>query len=279
MNNILSELHVEILECDTTECRSWWNQRDLVNPFARIYHVREGEGWICHHDCTFHLVPGRLFLIPSTAIATMSCPHRMLQQWLHFRAELAGGLDVFQVIVPTYELAFADCPPWAAPAIAHLWELLKGGNAFDLLEAESLLRSLIALFLRSGPGKNEDKISAVTRFKPAFELIERQLTAKLTLKLLARTVSLHPVYFSNEFTRRMGVTPLEYVRARRIERAKRLLLDPNCKLDEIAAQTGFADAFHLSRTFKKLTGVSPSVFRRNFNSLSAEVTPRWPREI
>jgi len=54
---------------------------------------------------------------------------------------------------------------------------------------------------------------------------------------------------------------MEYVRQRRIERVKHLLVGSRRKLPEIAAQTGFADGFHLSRTFKRLVGQTPSDYR------------------
>jgi len=46
----------------------------------------------------------------------------------------------------------------------------------------------------------------------------------------------------------------------RIEAAKAMLLRGSMTLDQISAKTGFADAFHLSRTFKKHEGCSPRAF-------------------
>ncbi len=49
----------------------------------------------------------------------------------------------------------------------------------------------------------------------------------------------------------------------RMELARNLLLR-GLKMDAIARQTGFCDAFHFSKTFRKRCGVPPSAFRRDF---------------
>jgi AraC family transcriptional regulator len=59
------------------------------------------------------------------------------------------------------------------------------------------------------------------------------------------------------------------LRAMRIEAAKVQLVRGDLKLDAIAIQTGFADAFHLSRTFKRMVGSSPRQFLRNLRSAGA----------
>jgi AraC family transcriptional regulator, arabinose operon regulatory protein len=261
MEQILSELRIGIQTRSLTECAAWWNHDDVSNPIARLYQVLEGEGFVEHHGRSFHLVPGQLFLIPASTRLNMHCHGRMLKRWTHFTAELPNGFDLFMAMEPAFELKLADCPAWTAGVLDRFWELNMVNGAIAMLESEAILRLLIALFLQAGPGGGEDTMSALTKFKPVLALIESRLAAKITLGELAKTVSLHPVYFSNEFARRMGVPPMEYVRQRRIERAKHLLVGSRRKLPEIAALTGFADGFHLSRTFKRLVGQTPSDYR------------------
>ena len=54
----------------------------------------------------------------------------------------------------------------------------------------------------------------------------------------------------------------DYVRRRRIERAKQQLRNSRSRLAEIAAANGFADQSHFSRLFRQYTGTTPSRFRR-----------------
>ena len=49
----------------------------------------------------------------------------------------------------------------------------------------------------------------------------------------------------------------------RIRRAQALLIDTNASLDDVAEATGFADAVHFGRTFRKLTGATPAAWRHD----------------
>ncbi len=269
MERALRSMSVAVLVRHAAECRTWWNYEGVVSPYARFYSLLDGEAEIEHHGRRFRLVPGRIYLIPASTRLNMHCKTRMLQRWVHFRAELPNGFDIFQIFTPAYELELSACPSWAPAMLDRLWEIPEEGGDLDMLEAESILRLFITLLLRNGPEAQDSdaKLASMIKFKAAFEHIEANLERKIALEDLARKVFLHPAYFSNEFRRRMGLPPMEYVRARRIERARNLLLDPDNKLSEIAARTGFTDAFHFSRTFKRIAGLSPSEFRRRAQSV------------
>lgn len=79
---------------------------------------------------------------------------------------------------------------------------------------------------------------------------------------LAETMDLSRTEFSRVFRRVEGVSPREYKRERRIERAKELLRS-NRSLSEIAFALGFADQSHFTRVFKQHTGTTPAEYRRS----------------
>ncbi len=80
---------------------------------------------------------------------------------------------------------------------------------------------------------------------------------------LAKQAGVSLFHFARLFKSTTGQTPHQALLARRIEHSKRLLRDSTCTLVEVALACGFADQAHFSRTFKHLTGVTPSVFRTN----------------
>jgi AraC family transcriptional regulator len=61
----------------------------------------------------------------------------------------------------------------------------------------------------------------------------------------------------------MGLPPMVYVAARRVERAKAMMTSTTERLTEIALACGFADQSHLNRSFRRMVGVSPGVWRRS----------------
>lgn len=73
---------------------------------------------------------------------------------------------------------------------------------------------------------------------------------------------LAPNYFGNLVRRDMHVSAQSYIHDKIIERAKFLLSDSSLSIDDVADQLGFTYSNHFSRLFSKMTGMSPSRFRK-----------------
>jgi AraC family transcriptional regulator len=92
--------------------------------------------------------------------------------------------------------------------------------------------------------------------------IERRLESRLTNADLAALVRLNEDHFARAFKVSVGRSPHAYIVARRVERAKSLLLGGELPLCQIALAAGFADQAHLSRHFRETIGASPAAWRR-----------------
>lgn len=93
-------------------------------------------------------------------------------------------------------------------------------------------------------------------------LVDADLTAALRVADLARVVPMSPAHFSRSFHQATGSSPYAYVLRRRVEGARRLLTREPLGLDEVARRTGFADAGHLARQFRRHVGTTPAAYRR-----------------
>jgi AraC family transcriptional regulator len=83
----------------------------------------------------------------------------------------------------------------------------------------------------------------------------------LSVRVLAAQAGVHPVHFAATFRRFVGCSLGEYQRRRRFEHARQMLADRSMTLAQIAADVGFADQSHLTRTFKRLSGMTPGEYR------------------
>lgn len=70
-------------------------------------------------------------------------------------------------------------------------------------------------------------------------------------------------HFSRAFRASLGMSPYRYFNKRRITRAKELLLDPGRSLTDIGLSLGFSSHSHFTDTFRKITGLTPSQFRKD----------------
>ncbi|WP_302079585.1 helix-turn-helix domain-containing protein [Rhizobium oryzicola] len=92
--------------------------------------------------------------------------------------------------------------------------------------------------------------------------VEERISHTITLDELAKLVKLSTSYFSAAFKVTFGTSPHAYVLSRRVAHAKHLMLTSDAPLCQIALDCGLSDQAHLSRVFRKLTGVTPSMWRR-----------------
>lgn len=86
----------------------------------------------------------------------------------------------------------------------------------------------------------------------------------LTIGDIATALSLTPAYLSLLFKRDTGRTINDYCNEYRIEQAKKLLADRQTKLIEVASATGYNDSKYFAKTFKRITGITPSDYRESF---------------
>lgn len=92
-------------------------------------------------------------------------------------------------------------------------------------------------------------------------MIDSDLSANLTLASLASAQNVSRGYLSTSFKRETGKTLSEYVREKRIVRAKELLLSTGLQVQSVAQQCGFDDVQYFTRQFKRETGMTPVEYR------------------
>lgn len=132
----------------------------------------------------------------------------------------------------------------------------------ELLELK--VRELILLLVQT---KNAE--SVVSLFSDLFtprevsikEVVNNHLFSDLSIEDLASLAKLSVSTFNRTFQTLFKATPANYIKRKRLERAKELLEMSTLTVSEIAFQTCFKDVAHFSRSFKAVHHCSPSAFR------------------
>ncbi len=96
------------------------------------------------------------------------------------------------------------------------------------------------------------------------EHIHGNIEQKLTLNALSKIANLSPSHFHKVFTASMGVSPIEYITKKRLEKSKELLVKTNFSIAEIALSCGFENIPYFSYVFKKKVKLTPGEFRKKF---------------
>jgi len=106
-----------------------------------------------------------------------------------------------------------------------------------------------------GERLTDKQIAAIRRH------VADHLSRPVTVDVLAELVGFSPSCFARLFKQATGVTPHQFVIEQRIEKAKSLFADdPSMPISRVAAQAGFSDQSHLTRTFQRVVGQTPGEF-------------------
>jgi AraC family transcriptional regulator len=106
----------------------------------------------------------------------------------------------------------------------------------------------------SASGQQEARARAIAR---AIAHIERHFREPLTLGGIATVAHVSKFHFARLFRREVRMSPMQYVRWRRILEAQRLLRAGHLPMTLIATGLGFFDQSHFSRAFRAATGLTP----------------------
>jgi AraC-like DNA-binding protein len=151
-------------------------------------------------------------------------------------ARFEGVVERFAVAVNCFE----SQPERAAARVCDiLW---------DLAEPEEVVRQPWS-----------DCESATVRM--VCQRVEQLMGGQITVGMLAMSVDVTPDYLTRLFQKHLGMTVLGYLRKRRAERARHLLVHSSLPLKVVAAQVGLSDAHRFNKVIRRELGMSPRAVR------------------
>ena len=142
--------------------------------------------------------------------------------------------------------------------------LLKPSDLNELKETLKLMVGKLDL-LPAGQNEQSDDSTDAGNFivNAALEFMRKNcMQQHLSLSSVADHVYVSQWHLSKLLNRETGKSFFDLLGTMRIEKAKALLRTPGFNIQDVAEQTGYTDVAHFSRTFKKLTGLTPGEYRK-----------------
>ncbi|MEU9096870.1 AraC family transcriptional regulator [Streptomyces sp. NPDC048361] len=138
--------------------------------------------------------------------------------------------------------------------------LAHSGDEFEAESRLSLIRERLRFHLDAlqprAPGREANRLAAELR-----ELLDSRIRVGISLREAAAVLYAHPTHLIRCFKQTYGLPPHTYLTGRRIEQARRLLLDDR-RPAEVATTVGFHDQAHLNRHFIHHVGTTPARYTR-----------------
>ena len=216
----------------------------------QIYQLSEG-------DCVF--IDCRKAYIHSTSNDLWSL------QWCHFYApslpavyekyKERGGRPVFHS---------DDLTPFRL-LLTDLYNLASSSDYIRDMRINEKLGSLLTLLMEQSWHPESVTVSRKRMELAAVrEYLDEYFTEKIMLEELAEKFFINKFYLSKIFKETYGTTVNNYLISKRITRAKQLLRFTDMTEDEVGVAVGMGDANYFSRMFRKVEGISPREYRKQW---------------
>ena len=167
------------------------------------------------------------------------------------------GLDVGHI-----RLEPAQLEVWLQRLLAIESELTQMPLGFA--EAARALLTLLLIEAARLTSKQLEQVSIPSRplLRRAFRFIENHFRQPISLIEVARAVERSSAYLTDVMRRETGRTVLEWIIERRLSEARRLLLETEDRVEEIALSLGYSDTTYFARQFRQRNGTTPQAWRR-----------------
>ncbi len=254
--------------------------RDRTAPFNVLIYILKGRMEIIEDGSKYDLTPGTLFFLksgvhhwgektfePGTAwyYVHFYCPEPS-KGMAQFESPAAPGgrysinPDVYSGYITAPKLVRLPANNELENKIARLVRLFLSA---EVLKSSLALFDILLLSMELCGGK-ADALGMDNRVQAVIAYLERHYQSTITSADLEKETGFTSKYIGMLFKKKTGMTVKAYQMMLRINQAERLLRETDLSLSQIATETGFYDAFYLSKMFKRYKGISPKMFRDTY---------------
>ena len=275
-----------VINIGHAELKHHWGKKDISSPFARIYYVQKGQGIFHLPKGDIKARPGYLYLIPNYMPHSYECEPGLELYYMYVFQRVHRQNDIFDL----YEF------PNVVPSDKALGELLDvfsrrfpqlnlprhDVNAFDIhpayhdyvqrhvqldlykrMQLHGLVAIVFSFFMKHGRPRAE---VTEPRIAQLVEYIRQHLAEPISIETLADQACLTKSYLIRSFRNTIGMTPLQYILQKKVQKAQTMLLGSDMSVTEVARAVGFQDTSYFIRMFRKSLGFTPQEYRRQLGS-------------
>ncbi|NDL67398.1 helix-turn-helix domain-containing protein [Anaerotalea alkaliphila] len=254
-----------------------------THPSLELSMIREGRGHYRIGGREYDVGPGDVFIINNTEShgLEMAREESLTNVVIHFEPRFVWSepnhfdgrfLDVFFERNQQFSHRLDPENP-VTEEIRRLFGEIGdefGGKrpAYELMVKVKLLNILVLLIRHYGYVRKDESpahLQELAIIRKVTDYIDNRYVEEISLGDLAAIANMNPSYFSTFFKRYNGMSPSEYILRKRITHAMSYIRATDGTILEIALKSGFNTVANFNKQFKKVTGMSPTLFRNSQN--------------
>ena len=215
-----------------------------------------------------HIPKGGVFFLPAGHECDVALHAALDSTHIYLRSDLfvdseGGAHNVLGGLAPMY----GENDAVLAHLAAAVGDTVTAGLPASSLFVDPIVSAIANRFIAinyhtpvAEPGKQTQRLTH-RQMQRIREFVEANLETDIRLEMMAGICGRSTEYFVRVFKATAGVSPYQYVLNLRIERAKALLGVEGASIADVALQCGFSHQEHLTRMFRRFTGVTPGRYR------------------
>jgi transcriptional regulator, araC family len=238
--------------------RKYWYAENFTR-FMLIVLVLEGDILFRFEKKNVRLTENEILIVPKNTAYSFENGHSDVSRKVVLEIvgkNLTSDLDTFGL--NRLLVLRSEHPDKLADQIRAIGDLLQGRKEPDI----PVLLGMTYRFLAELSYLLPDKKRPDNLLQQAQMLLESDFGTKLTLSQLAEKLNCKEERINKIFKEKLGITPTQYRIEKKMELAKHLLVTTSQTVKEISFQLGYCDQFYFSSEFRRITGFSPKMTRR-----------------
>jgi len=304
----IESMNLMLLNVGRAQHNADWNWQDVSSPFFRIFYVTEGEAIIHLPGQTrgpvnrqkrtvvplggqdLVLRPGHLYMVPAYTVHSYECHGLFTHYYLHVYEGFKNEMNLQEVYDWPVEVAVSDeieslfahlcaqhpdarlpqSDPKSYDTSAQTSDYVQRYRDMALWEKMELRGAMLIImshFIRNARPRvwTHDE-----RMKRVLEHIHEHISDSISVEELAGVASVTKSYFIRLFKYEFGLSPVQYINRKKVERAQLLLFTTDKAVKEVAYTLGFSDQNYFIRLFRKVTGTTPKIWKDTFRHYREE---------
>jgi AraC-like DNA-binding protein len=258
-----------------------WNWKDVSSPFTRIYYVKEGEAVLHLTGRKVRLRPAHLYIIPAYTLHSYECNGPFTHYYLHvyegfksemnmveqydFPTEVEATTDDERILQHMCErhpqAQLPESNPESYDNATQMSGYVERYRDMPLWQKMELRGAILMLFSRFMREATPHVWTNDERMKRVLAHIHSHLSQSIDIDELAGVACVTKPYFIRLFKREFGISPIQFVNSKKVERAQLLLYTTDMPVKEVAYALGVSDHSYFIRMFRKVTGITPQDYR------------------